>query len=42
MRGSERFTQRASTAIRKAHEAAAVMGHSYVGTEQILIGLIRE
>ena len=42
MRGSERFTQRASTAIRKAHDAAAGMGHSYVGTEHILLGIIRE
>ena len=42
MRGSERFTQRASTAIRKAHDAAAGMGHSYVGTEHILLGITRE
>ena len=42
MRGSERFTQRASTAITKAHDAALGMGHSYVGTEHILLGIIRE
>ena len=42
MRGSERFTQRASTAITKAHDAAMGMGHSYVGTEHLLLGLIRE
>ena len=35
MRGSERFTQRASTAITKAHDAALGMGHSYVGTEHL-------
>ena len=37
MRGSERFTQRASTAITKAHDAALGMGHSYVGTEHIYL-----
>ena len=42
MRGSERFTQRASTAITKAHDAALGMGHSYVGTEHLLLGIIRE
>ena len=42
MRGSERFTQRASTAITKAHDAAMGMGHSYVGTEHLLLGIIRE
>ena len=42
MRGSERFTQRASTAITNAHDAAMGMGHSYVGTEHLLLGIIRE
>ena len=42
MRGSDRFTQRASTAINKAHDAAMRMGHSYVGTEHLLLGIMRE
>lgn len=42
MRGSDRFTQRASTAITKAHDAAVAFGHSYVGTEHLLLGVIRE
>lgn len=42
MRGSDRFTQRASTAITKAHDAAMAFGHSYVGTEHLLLGVARE
>lgn len=42
MRGSDRFTQRASTAITKAHDAATAFGHSYVGTEHLLLGVVRE
>ena len=42
MRSSDRFTQRASTAINKAHDAAVRMGHSYVGTEHLLLGIMRE
>ena len=42
MRSSDRFTQRASTAIHKAHDAAVRMGHSYVGTEHLLLGIMRE
>ena len=42
MRGSDRFTQRASTAITKAHNAALSLGHSYVGTEHLLLGVARE
>ncbi len=42
MRGSDRFTQRASTAITKAHDAARAFGHSYVGTEHLLLGVARE
>ena len=42
MRGSERFTQRASTAITRAHDAALELGHSYVGTEHLLLGIVRE
>lgn len=39
---SDRFTQRASTAITKAHDAARALGHSYVGTEHLLLGIVRE
>ena len=42
MRGSDRFTQRASTAITRAHDAAVAFGHSYVGTEHLLLGIVRE
>ncbi|MGI6576793.1 MAG: ATP-dependent Clp protease ATP-binding subunit [Eubacteriales bacterium] len=37
-----RFTQRAQNALRLAHESAGNMGHSYVGSEHILLGLLRE
>lgn len=37
-----RFTQRAQNALRLAHEASKEMGHSYVGSEHILLGLIGE
>ncbi len=39
---NNRFTQRAQRSLRLAHEAAEEMGHSYVGSEHILLGLIRE
>ena len=35
-----RFTQRAQNALRLAHESSKEMGHSYVGSEHILLGLI--
>jgi DNA-binding XRE family transcriptional regulator/Uma2 family endonuclease len=38
----ERFTARAVQAIKLAQEEGAAMGHQFVGTEQILLGLIRE
>ena len=37
-----KFTQRAQSALRLAHEASKEMGHSYVGSEHILLGLIGE
>jgi len=37
-----RFTQRAAAAIKAAHEEAGEMGHSYVGSEHILLGLMRD
>ena len=38
----DRFTERAKIAINKAHEAAGELGHSYVGSEHILLGIARE
>ncbi len=37
-----RFTQSAANAVRGAAEAASELGHNYIGTEHILIGLLRE
>ena len=42
MKYRERFTKRAETAIEAAWTAAEELGHSYVGTEHILLGLMRE
>jgi len=39
---NNKFTQRANAVIKLAHEAAAGLGHGYVGTEHILLGLVRE
>ena len=38
----DRFTERAEAAIKKAQEAAQELGHSYVGTEHLLLGIVRE
>ncbi len=37
-----KFTPRAEESLRLAQEAAADMGHGYVGTEHLLLGLLRE
>lgn len=37
-----RFTGRAEQVIRLAHESAAEMGHGYVGSEHLLLALVRE
>ena len=42
MNGSEKFTGRAKKAIEKAQTAAEDLGHSYVGSEHLLIGILRE
>ena len=42
MKNTERFTLRARKAIEEAYEASRRLGHSYVGTEHLLIGLMRE
>ncbi len=36
------FTSGAETALRLAQESAAELGHSYVGTEHLLLGIARE
>ena len=38
----KRFTDKANTALNMAMEAAQELGHTYVGTEHILLGLLRE
>ena len=42
MRSNGRFTERASGAISAARDAAASLGHSYVGTEHLLLGVSAE
>ena len=41
-RGFERFTQKAIQTIILAQDESRRLGHAYVGTEQILLGLISE
>src|SRR5215472_9054651 len=38
----ERFTDRARRVVVLAQEEARMLNHSYIGTEHILLGLIRE
>jgi ATP-dependent Clp protease ATP-binding subunit ClpA len=38
----ERFTDRARQAVELAHDEAMRLDHSYIGTEHLLLGLIRE
>ncbi len=42
MRFEERFTERAKRVLNYAHESAAEMGHGYVGSEHILLGIAKE
>ena len=37
-----RFTERAQKALTLAQEAAGSFGHSYIGSEHLLLGLLRE
>ncbi|MCL2843671.1 MAG: ATP-dependent Clp protease ATP-binding subunit [Oscillospiraceae bacterium] len=41
MRYEDRFTERAKEAIHHAHEYATKLGHGYIGSEHILLGLSR-
>ena len=38
----ERFTQRARRVLSLAHEEAERLRHNFIGTEHLLLGLIRE
>jgi hypothetical protein len=38
----ERFTDRARRSVQLAHEEARTLRHNYVGTEHLLLGLLRE
>jgi len=42
MRFEDRFTERAKTAFEIAKKAAVELGHNYIGSEHILLGLSRE
>ena len=42
MKNNEKFTEKAEAAIEQARLAAYSMGHSYVGTEHLLLGIVRE
>jgi len=42
MKSNEKFTQRAELAIDRARIAAGELGHSYVGTEHLLLGIVQE
>jgi ATP-dependent Clp protease ATP-binding subunit ClpC len=42
MKNSDRFTERACSAIERAQAAADELGHSYVGSEHLLLGIARE
>ena len=37
-----RFTSRGEKVLRLAHESASSLGHGYVGSEHLLLGLVRE
>ena len=42
MKSNEKFTQRAELAIENARIAAGDLGHGYVGTEHLLLGIMAE
>ncbi len=42
MKSNEKFTRRGEDAIEKARLAAGDLGHSFVGTEHLLLGILRE
>ena len=42
MAGMERFTQRARRVLSLAHQEAERMRQNYIGTEHLLLGLMKE
>ncbi|MEI3100374.1 MAG: Clp protease N-terminal domain-containing protein [Oscillospiraceae bacterium] len=42
IKSNEKFTQRAELAIENARIAAGELGHGYVGTEHLLLGIMME
>ncbi|MDO4815546.1 MAG: ATP-dependent Clp protease ATP-binding subunit [Bacillota bacterium] len=42
MKNNEKFTEKAEEAIEQARLSAFSLGHSYVGTEHLLLGILRE
>ena len=42
MKSNEKFTQRAEIAIEAARAAAGELGHAYIGTEHLLLGILEE
>ena len=42
MKNNEKFTEKAEGAIEQARLAAFGLGHSYVGTDHLLLGILRE
>ena len=42
LKNNEKFTEKAEGAIEQARLAAFGLGHSYVGTEHLLLGILRE
>ena len=42
MKSNEQFTQRAESAIENARVEAAALGHSFVGSEHLLLGILAE
>ncbi len=42
MKSNEKFTQKAELAMEKAGKASGELGHSYVGTEHLLLGILLE
>ena len=42
MKSNEKFTQRAELAIEQARCCAGELGHAYVGTEHLLLGIMYE
>ncbi len=42
LKNNEKFTEKAEGAIEQARLAAFELGHSYIGTEHLLLGILRE